>query len=82
MDKRYNLKATITPALAAGASLDVDLPLMGRTFSFTGSGQTLDAVVIPVYTTAPVYHSVRLRLKSPSAVQPPVAVTFAFVPAL
>jgi len=82
VDKRYNLKATITPALAAGASLDVDLPLMGRTFSFTGSGQTLDAVVIPVYTTAPVYHSVRLRLKSPSAVQPPVAVTFAFVPAL
>ena len=81
VDKRYTLKATISPALASGASLDVDLPMMGRTFNFTGSGQTLDAVVIPVYTTAPVYHPVRLRLKSPTAVQPAVVVTIAFVPA-
>jgi len=81
VDKRYNLKATISPALVSGASLDVDLPMMGRTFNFTGSGKTLDAVVIPVYTTAPVYHPVRLRLKSPTAVQPAVVVTIAFVPA-
>ena len=81
VDKRYNLRATISPALASGASLDVDLPMMGRTFTFTGSGQTLDAMVIPVYTTAPVYHPVRLRLKSTSTVQPPVAVTIDFVPA-
>ena len=81
VDKRYTLKATISPALASGASLDVDLPMMGRTFNFTGSGQTLDAVVIPVYTTAPVYHTVRLRLKSPATAQPAVAVTIAFVPA-
>lgn len=82
MDKRYKLRATISPALGADASLDVDLPMLGRTFNFTGSGQTLDSVVIPVYTTAPVYHPVRLRLKSALSKQAaPVAVTIAFVPA-
>jgi hypothetical protein len=82
VDKRYNLRATISPALGADASLDVDLPMLGRTFNFTGSGQTLDTVVIPVYTTAPVYHPVRLRLKSALSKQAaPVAVTIAFVPA-
>ncbi|NTW84713.1 MAG: hypothetical protein HGB30_00960 [Holophagaceae bacterium] len=82
VDKRYNLRATISPALGTDASLDVDLPMLGRTFNFTGSGQTFEAVVIPVYTTAPVYHPVRLRLKSALSKQAaPVAVTIAFVPA-
>ena len=81
-DKRYTLRATITPALASGSSLDVDLPMMNRTFTFTGTGTTTDAIVIPVYTTAPVYHPVRLRLKNASAAQTPVSVSIAFIPAL
>ena len=81
VDKRYSLKATITPALGSDASLEVDLPLMGRTFTFKGAGSQVDGVVVPVYNTAPVYHPVRLRLKSATTVQPSVAVTIAFVPA-
>ena len=81
VDKRYSFKATITPALGTDASLEVDLPLMGRTFTFKGAGSQVDGVVVPVYNTAPVYHPVRLRLKSPTAAQPSVAVTIAFVPA-
>ncbi len=81
VDKRYSLKATITPALTSDASLEVDLPLMGRTFTFKGTGSQVDGVVVPVYNTAPVYHPVRLRLKSAATVQPSVAVTIAFVPA-
>ena len=81
VDKRYSLKATITPALSSDASLEVDLPLMGRTFTFKGAGSQVDGVVVPVYNTAPVYHPVRLRLKSATTVQPSVAVTIAFVPA-
>ena len=81
VDKRYSLKATITPALGTDASPEVDLPLMGRTFTFKGAGSQVDGVVVPVYNTAPVYHPVRLRLKSAATVQPSVAVTIAFVPA-
>jgi len=82
-DKRYNLTATISPALGAGAEVELDLmnPFLRRTFTFTGSGGSTGALVIPVSTTAPVYHAVRLRLKNPTSVQPDVAVTLAFTPA-
>jgi hypothetical protein len=80
-DKRYVLSATITPALGAGASLEMDLPLMARTFTFAGAGQSIGPVVIPMNGTAPYFHPVRLRLKSPSTLQPDVTVTIAFTPA-
>lgn len=80
-DKRYVLSATISPALGADARIDVDLPQMGRTFSFTGAGQSQPAVVFPVSSTAPFYHPVRVRLRS-STLSPPVTVTVAFTPAL
>lgn len=80
-DKRYVLSATIAPALGAGAELELDLPRMDRTFTFTGSGGSTPGFVIPLSNTAPFYHSVRLRLKSPSSVQPDVTVTVAFTPA-
>ena len=81
-DKRYVLSATITPALPAGAQIDVDLPRMTRTFSFTGSGGPTEAIFLPVNTIAPYYHPVRLRLKSPTALQPDVTVTLTFTPSL
>jgi hypothetical protein len=80
-DKRYQVTATISPALGAGAELELDLPRMGRTFTFTGAGGSTGTITIPVDTTAPVYHPVRLRLKSPSSIQPDVTVTMAFTPA-
>jgi hypothetical protein len=79
-DKRCTLKATITPALAAGTQVDVDLPRMPRTFTFTGSGGTTEAIVIPVSGTAPWYHSVRIKLKSPLTLQPDVTVTLTLTP--
>ncbi|MDP1833009.1 MAG: hypothetical protein Q8K67_13200 [Geothrix sp.] len=80
-DKRCVLNLTISPALAAGGQVDVDLSGMARTFTFTGSGGSTETIVIPVYTTAPIYHPVRLRLKSPSVLQPDVLVTLTLVPA-
>jgi len=80
-DKRYILTATISPALGAGAQIDLDLPRLARTFSFTGSGGSTDPVVLPVTFTPPVYHPVRLRLKSSGSLQPDVSMTLAFTPA-
>jgi hypothetical protein len=80
-DKRCILNAVISPALAAGAKVDVDLPQMNRTFHFTGTGGATEVITIPVNTTAPYYHSVRLRMISPSAVQPDVTVTLSLTPA-
>jgi hypothetical protein len=81
-DKRYVIGVAISPALAAGAELVLDLPIIDRTFTFTGSGGTTPATVLTVNTTAPVYHPVRVRLKSPGALQPDVAVTVSFTPSL
>jgi hypothetical protein len=81
-DKRYVIGVTISPALAAGGELDLDLPVLDRTFTFTGSGGTTPATVLTVSTTAPVYHPVRVRLKSPGALQPDVSVTVSFTPSL
>jgi hypothetical protein len=80
-DKRCVLSATITPALSAGAQIDVDLPNMTRTFSFTGSGGTTSTIVIPVIATAPYFHPVRIRLKSPTTLQPDVLVALTLTPA-
>jgi hypothetical protein len=79
-DKRYVLSTVISPALGAGAQLDLDFLLLARTFSFTGVGGSSDPVVIPMSGTAPYFHPVRLHLRSPSTLQPDVTVTVAFTP--
>jgi hypothetical protein len=81
-DKRYVIGVAISPALAAGGELDLDLPLLGRTFTFSGSGGSTPATVLTVSTTAPVYHPVRARLRSPGTLQPDVSVTVSFTPSL
>jgi hypothetical protein len=80
-DKRCTLTATISPALGAAAYLDVDLPFMPRTFTFSGAGGTTEALVIPVNSPAPFYHPVRLHMLSPSVLQPDVTVTLTLTPA-
>jgi hypothetical protein len=81
-DKRCILSATVTPALGAGVQLDLDLPRMNRTFSFTGSGGSTESIVIPGGITASLYHPLRLRLKSPTTLQPDVTVTLTLTPSL
>lgn len=81
-DRRYVIGVSISPALPAGAELDLDLPQAARSFTFTGAGGTTPALVLTVSTAPPVYHPVRARLKSPNALQPDVAVTVSFTPSL
>jgi hypothetical protein len=79
-DKPCTLTAAISPALGAGTQLEVDLPFMSRTFTFTGSGEAIGPLIIPVNGTVPYYHPVRIRLVSPSALQPDVIVTLSLTP--
>ena len=79
-DKRCTLTAVITPALGAGAGIDVDLPMMQRTFTFQGTGGTTDPIVIPVSNLVPFYHPVRLHLNSPTSLQQDVTVTLTLTP--
>ncbi len=81
VDKRCTIKAVIAPALDAGNVIDLDLPYMPRTFSFTGTGGTTPVIVIPLAGTAPFFHPVRMHLKSPAAIQPDVTVTLTLTPA-
>ena len=82
-DKRCTLTATIAPALGPDVKLEVDLPWMVRTFTFSGSGGTTETITIPVNSTlVPYYHPMRLRLKSPATLQPDVVVTLTLTPAL
>ncbi|WP_291270289.1 hypothetical protein [Geothrix sp.] len=81
-DKRYILSVAVSPALDATSQIDLDLPQLSRTFSFTGAGGSTAALTLPVANTAPFYHPVRVRLKSPTAIQPDVSVTVSFTPSL
>ncbi|MBK9795054.1 MAG: hypothetical protein IPP58_00900 [Holophagaceae bacterium] len=79
-DTRCSITATMVPALGPGAQVDLDLPFMSRTFSFTGSGGTTGPIIIPVISAAPALHPVRIRLKSPGSVQPDVTVSLTLTP--
>ena len=81
VDKRWTLSATIAPALSAGAWIEVELPMMTRSFTFSGAGGVpTDPFVLPVNNTVPYYHSVRVRLRSASTAQPDVTVTLRLTP--
>jgi len=81
-DKRCTLTATITPALGPNSKLELDMPWMVRTFTFTGSGGTSETITIPVNNTlVPYFHPMRLRLKSPTTLQPDVVVVVSLTPA-
>jgi hypothetical protein len=80
VDKPCTLTATITPALQTGAQVEVDLPRLPRTFTFSASGGTTDPLVLPVSSLLPYYHPVRIRLLSPAVLQPDVIVTITITP--
>ena len=81
-DRRCTLTASIAPALASGVKVDVDLPVMLRTFTFMGdgSGQNTAPIVIPVNGAVPYFHPVRIHLRSQSVLQPDVTVTLTLTP--
>ena len=79
-DKPCTLTAAITPALGAGVQLEVDLPRLPRTFTFTGTGGTTEPLVLPVNGTVPFYHPLRIRLLSPTVLQPDVTLTLTITP--
>lgn len=81
-DRRYVIGVAISPALDAGSQVVLDLPLIDRAYTFTGSGGTTDILTIPAYKTPPAYHPLRVRLENPSAIQPDVTVTVSFTPSL
>ena len=79
-DKPCTLTAAITPALGAGVQLEVDLPRLPRTFTFTGTDGTTEPLVLPVNGTVPFYHPLRIRLLSPTVLQPDVTLTLTITP--
>ena len=81
-DRRYVIGVSISPALAPGGEVDLDIPYIDQSFAFTGAGGTTNALTLTAYQTPPAYHPVRVRLKSPGAVQPDVIVTVSFTPSL
>lgn len=81
-DRRYVVGVSISPALAPGGEVDLDLPLIDRSFAFTGAGGTTGDITLSAYQTPPAYHPVRVRLKSPDVLQPDVVVTVSFTPSL
>ncbi|MBI1751048.1 MAG: hypothetical protein HY014_13170 [Acidobacteria bacterium] len=80
-DKRCTLTAVISPALPSDGQVEVDIPSLARTFSFTNTGGTTETLLIPVTGTAPVFHPVRLRIKSPNTQQADTTVTLTLTPA-
>ncbi|WLT31460.1 hypothetical protein [Geothrix sp. PMB-07] len=80
-DKRCKLTATITPALPSDGLVEVDFPSLSRTFSFTNTGGTTEVILLPVVGTAPVFHPIRIRMKSPGTQQADTTVTLALTPA-
>ena len=77
-DKRCVLAVAVSPALPSGASVEVEVPLMSRTFTFTGSGGDTGTITIPCYITAPAFHPVRVRVLSPGTTVPDTTVTLSF----
>jgi hypothetical protein len=79
-DKPCTISASISPPLDDGAEVEVDLPAIPRTITFSGSGGTTPPMVLPVNNTVPFYHPLRIRMVSPSSLQPDVTVTLTLNP--
>jgi len=80
-DKRCVLSAVISPALPADARVELDLPGLSQTFSFAGVGGSMGTITLPVPVASPFFHTVRMRLKSPTTQVPDTTVTLTLTPA-
>ena len=79
-DKAYTLSIAISPALASTAQLELMLPsFQASPLTFTGSGGSM-RVVLQGNSTTPVFQPVRMRMISPTVVQPDTTVTVSLVP--
>jgi hypothetical protein len=79
-DKAYTLSITVSPALASTAQLEMMLPsFQAAPLTFTGSGGSM-RVVLPGNSTTPVFQPVRMRMVSPTTLQPDTTVTVSLVP--
>jgi hypothetical protein len=79
-DRAYTLTVSASPALAGTAELELMLSsYQSAPLTFTGSGGS-QRVVLAGNSTTPVYQPVRLRMLSPTALQPDTTVTISLVP--
>lgn len=79
-DRAYTLTVTASPALASTAALELVMPAyQSAPITFAGSGGS-QRLVLSGNSTTPVFQPVRLRMISPTAVQPDTTVTISLVP--
>jgi len=79
-DRAYTLSVTASPALAGTAALELMFPSFQSTpLTFTGSGGS-QRIVLSGDSTTPIFQPVRMRMVSPTAVQPDTTVTISLVP--
>ncbi|HEX9009095.1 MAG TPA: hypothetical protein VF804_01920 [Holophagaceae bacterium] len=79
-DRAYTLTVSASPALGSAAHLEMVLPYyQGAPLVFSGSGGS-QRIVLTGNSTTPVFQSVRMRMVSPTAVQPDTTVTISLVP--
>jgi len=79
-DRAYTLSVTASPALASNAQIELMLPILqSAPLTFTGSGGS-QRVVLSGNSTTPQFQSVRVRMISPTALQPDTTVTIGLVP--
>ena len=79
-DRAFTLSVTASPALASNAQIELMLPTFQTApLTFTGSGGS-QRVVLTGNGAVPVFHPVRVRMISPTALQPDTTVTLSLVP--
>lgn len=79
-DRAYTLTVTASPALASTAALELMMPAyQSSPITITGSGVS-QRIVLTGNSTTPAFQPVRLRMISPTAVQPDTTVTISLVP--
>jgi hypothetical protein len=79
-DRPYTLTVTVSPALATTAQIELMMSsFQAAPMTFTGSGGS-QRVVLTGSSLAPLFQPVRVRMISPTALQPDTTVTLSLVP--
>ncbi|GLH70810.1 hypothetical protein GETHPA_23430 [Geothrix rubra] len=79
-DRAYTLTVSASPALASTAELELMLPsYQSAPLTFTGSGGS-QRVVLAGNSTTPMFQALRVRMVSPTTLQPDTTVTISLVP--
>lgn len=79
-DRAYTLSVTVSPALATTAQIELMMSsFQAAPLTFTGSGGS-QRVVLTGNSSAPLFQPVRVRMISPTVLQPDTTVTLSLVP--